>query len=461
MEYRIDENCKKIYLIGIGGVSMSGIALLLKDAGYEVFGTDRELSKPVRNLIENGIKVNIGHNYENITEDIDLIVRTAAIKDDNEEIKSAMDKNIKIIERATMLGYILKKYKNSICISGTHGKTTTTSIVSEILLKANTNPTITVGGNLPSINGNLRIGGNDFIVAEACEYVNSFLQFYPTLGVILNVEHDHLDFFKTFEDVLNSFNLFAKNIDKNGCLVINKNIEGYQKIISDVNCKIITFGKKDADFTYEVTKIDEKGFPTFDVINENKVITTIKLNVPGEYNILNALSAFVIAKQLDINVLEISKSIQEYMGVDRRFQFKGYFENTKIPVVDDYAHHPTEISSLLTAVKKGKYKKIYTIFQSHTYTRTKELLQEFGLSLKESDEIIIVDIYSAREQNVFGITPEHLVEEIRKYNENAVYINDYEKIKDILKEKATEEDIILTVGAGDIFLLGEYLVRGN
>ncbi len=457
MNYNINENCKKIYLIGIGGVSMSGIALLLKEANYEVIGTDRELSTSVQNLLDKGINVNIGHKYENITEDIDLVVRTAAIKDDNEEIISAKDKGIEIIDRATMLGSILKKYKNSICVAGTHGKTTTTSIISEILLKANVSPTITVGGNLSTIGGNLKIGKKDYIIAEACEYVNSFLKFYPTLGAILNVEHDHLDFFKTLDDVLSSFNKFAKNIDTNGYLVINKDIEHFDKIIKEVHCNIVTFGKSDATYTFNVVNVDKYGFSTFEIIKNNEVICTTKINMPGEYNILNALAAFAMADVLKIDMCDIIKGVSEYKGIDRRYQFKGYFN--EIPVYDDYAHHPTEITGLLNAVRNGSYDKIITIFQPHTYTRTKELLKEFGLSLKDSNEIIIVDIYSAREKNIYNIHSKDLVNEIKKHNENVVYLNEYTEIKKLLHKRATKKDIILTVGAGDIYMLGDCLVK--
>ncbi len=458
MSYNIDEKCKKIYLIGIGGVSMSGIALLLKEANYEIWGTDRELSPSVKKLKDNGININIGHKYENITKDIDLVVRTAAIKDDNIEVVSAKEKGIEIIDRATILGYILKKYKNSICIAGTHGKTTTTSIISEILLKANVNPTITVGGNLSTIGGNVKIGSNDYIVAEACEYVNSFLKFYPTVGVILNVEHDHLDFFKTMDDVLNSFNKFSKNINDEGYLIINKDIEGFNKVISDVNCNIITFGKSDATYTYKIQDIDDYGFSNFTISKNGNTLCTVKLNMPGEYNILNALASFVIADVLKFNINDIIDGIGEYSGIDRRYQFKGYFND--IPIYDDYAHHPTEITALLKAVRNGKYDKVYTVFQPHTYTRTKELLKEFGSSLAESDDIIIVDIYSAREKNIYNIDSKDLVNEVKKYNKNVVYLNEYNEIKNFLKGKVTTKDIILTVGAGDIYLLSEYLVNG-
>ncbi len=457
--YSIDKNCKKIYLIGIGGVSMSGIALLLKEANYEVVGTDRELSKTVQHLMENGININIGHKYENITEDIDLVVRTAAIKEDNEEIMSAKQKGIEIIDRATMLGCILKNYKNSICVAGTHGKTTTTSIIAEILLKENVDPTITVGGNLSTIGGNLKIGSKDYIVAEACEYVNSFLKFYPKIGVILNVEHDHIDFFKTLNDVLNSFNKFAKNVLKDGHLIINKDIEGFNDIINNVSCNIITFGKNDATYTYNILEVDKEGFSTFNIIKGDKILCTTKIYKPGEYNVLNAVASFVVAHTLNFNAISISNSIKEYKGIDRRYQFKGYFN--EIPIYDDYAHHPTEIRELIKAVKKGRYNKIFVVFQPHTYTRTKELLSEFAFELKSCDEIIITSIFPAREKNIYNINSKHLVDEVTKYNENVVYLNEYEEIKNILTKKAKIGDIILTVGAGDVYLLGEYLVEKN
>ncbi len=455
----IKKSYKKIHLVGIGGISMSGIALILKNNGFTVLGSDRSVSKITNDLINNGITVFPKHSKENISNDIDLLIINSAIKDDNEEVICAKNKNIPIISRSVALGEIMSTYKCPICIAGTHGKTTTTTILSEILVNGGLDPTISVGGVLPSIGGNILIGGKNYFLAEACEYSNSFLDFFPKIGAILNVEHDHIDFFKTLDDVLLSFNQFAKNIKSDGVLIINKDINGFNKIIENVSCEIITFGKSNADFTYEITNTNSKGYPNFIIMHGSNKICTASIAMPGDYNVLNALASFVIGNYLNLSSDNIVASINNYNGVERRYQFKGYYNG--IPIVDDYAHHPTEIKELLKAVKKGSYNKIYGIFHPHTYTRTKGFLKEFSESFTNCDFIVIKEIYSAREKNIYNISSKDLCDKINLFEnkEKAFFFDTDKEILDFIIKNATDKDIILTIGAGESHLLGEELLH--
>lgn len=457
----INSNFKKIHLIGIGGVSMSGLAQILHADGFTVSGSDRTISKNTNLLIKKGITVFPTHSFENITDDLNLLIINSAIKNDNPEVLSAKEKNIPIISRAEALGEVMDSYDHPICIAGTHGKTTTTSIIAEILIKGGLEPTITLGGDLPSIGGNLLLGGTKFFLAEACEYSNSFLSFKQKTGVILNVEHDHIDFFENLDEVLSSFNNFAKNIPTDGTLLINSSIIGFDKIIAGITCKIITFGSENSDFTYEVLKTNNKGYSTFNIIHKNEILCTTSICMPGDYNILNALASFAIGYSLNIPAKNMEGAINEYKGLRRRYEFKGYYKN--IPIVDDYAHHPTEIKELLKAVRKGSYDKVYGIFHPHTYTRTKGFLKEFSESFNLCDKVIIKEIYSAREKNIYNISSRDLCKEINKFakKEIAIFFKHDEDILNFIKNNATPNDIILTIGAGESHLLGEELLKEN
>ncbi len=446
----------KIHFIGIGGVSMSGIAEILHTNNFLVQGSDRSNSKLTEHLENIGVKIFLGHNGENISDDIDLIVYTVAVKEDNPELVAAREKNIKIVDRAFILGEIMKSYKHPICVSGIHGKTTTTSMISQVLLDGNYDPTISVGGYFKSINGNFRIGSEDFFVVESCEYFDSFLKFYPYIGIILNIEEDHLDYFKDLNQIEDSFNKFAKLVDKDGAIVINNNIENIEKIISGASAKIVTFGNENADYNYENLVYNELGFAEFDVLYKNEIKAHIQLSVPGFHNVLNALAVYAASDFLNISTDVIKGGIKNFTGTDRRFQLKGHFNGMK--VVDDYAHHPTEIATTLNGAKKLDYNKLYLVFQPHTYTRTKLLFNDFVNAFDDADKIIILDIYAAREKDLKEIHSKDLVEALVKKGKDAIYIENFDLCVKYLYNICIPNDLLITMGAGDVYLVGEKLL---
>ena len=443
-----------IYFIGIGGVSMSGLAELLAHRGHQVSGTDIHESPSTRHLSFLGITINYGHKSENITDTVTLVVYTAAIHDDNPELQKARELNIPILDRAQLLGQLMAEYAHSVAIAGTHGKTTTTSMVSEILLAANTDPTITVGGFLQTINSNLRIGNSSFFVAEACEYFDSFLRFNPLVGIILNVESDHLDYFKTLDHIYHSFHAFAERIPKSGLLVINQDIENLETITKGLDCCVETFGfHSGAHWQARDIVHHEDGNSSFDVYYKNEKFMPIQLQVPGEHNIANALGAIAAAHFLKISNGDCTAGLAHFSGTQRRFQKKGI--KSGVTVIDDYAHHPTEIKATLAAVKNIKHNTTWCIFQPHTFSRTKFLFDEFGKSFRDADEIIIADIYAARETDDGSIHAKTLAERISKEGKSARYLGGFSNIVSYLNAHCHAGDLVLTVGAGDVYKIGE------
>ncbi len=447
-----------IYFIGIGGISMSGLAEILVDRGCRVSGTDLKETPVIKHLQSLGIQVNFGHKKENITDDVDLIVYTAAIHPDNPELEAANEKGIPLMDRAHLLGEIMGEYANSIAVAGTHGKTTTTSMASEILLAADTDPTITVGGILPTIGSNLKIGHSPFFVAEACEYFDSFLQFQPMVGVILNVESDHLDYFKDLAHIRRSFHAFAQRVPAEGVVVINQEIDNVGELTAELNCAAETFGLKDGA-TWQAKNIvhENDGTNTFDVYYKDEYFGPIHLNVPGDHNIMNALASIASAHYLGISAENCRKGLLHFGGTDRRFQRKG--EKNGIQVIDDYAHHPTEIKAALAAAKKVKHNKTWCIFQPHTYSRTKFLFDEFGESFADADEVIIADIFAARETDDGSISAAMLAERVAQTGKPARYVGDFEAIRSYLEEHCKAGDLLMTVGAGDVFKIGEAFLK--
>ncbi len=443
-----------IYFIGIGGISMSGLAEILASSGHQVSGTDLRETPVTKHLESIGIQVNYGHQAENITDDITHVVFTAAIHEDNPELTAAKKKKLTIIDRAHLLGQIMEDYSNSVAVSGTHGKTTTTSMVSEILLAGEKDPTITVGGVLPTIGSNLKIGHSPYFVAEACEYFNSFLQLTPLAGIILNIESDHLDFFGSLDNIYRSFHAFAKRVPQNGVLVINKTIPRLEKIIDGLSCTVETFSLTEtANWTAQNILHHEDGRNTFDVYYNNEKKAQIHLNVPGEHNISNALAAIAAASFLGISPAAWAKGLSHFTGTDRRFQKKG--EKNGVLVIDDYAHHPTEIRATLSAAKKVKHNTTWCVFQPHTYSRTKFLFEEFGDAFFDADEIIVADIYAARETDDGTISAAQLAERIAKTGKSARYVGGFGEILAYLQAHSKAGDLLLTVGAGDVFKIGE------
>lgn len=447
-----------IYFIGIGGISMSGLAEILCHRGFVVSGTDVKESAVTKHLQELGIQINFGHRAENITDDITMVVYTAAIHDDNPELQAAKAKNIKIIDRAKLLGQIMADYEKSVAISGTHGKTTTTSMVSEILLAANADPTITVGGILPTIQSNLKIGNSPYFVAEACEYFDSFLQFSPYVGIILNVESDHLDYFKSLEHIRRSFHAFAGRVPKNGMLIIYDAIENKEELIADLDCSVETFGlSEQADWTAKNIVHAPDGKNTFDVYHKGTLFATVSLHIPGEHNITNALASIAASAFLGISAKDCVAGLQHYTGTQRRFQYKG--EKDGIIVIDDYAHHPTEIKAALAAAQNVKHNKTWCVFQPHTYSRTRFLFDEFSQSFADADEVLVADIFAARETDDGTVNSKQLAESIAKHGVVAQYVGNFTSITEYLKQHCHAGDLIMTIGAGDVYQIGENFLK--
>ncbi len=466
--YKIDINSPvHIHFIGIGGISMSGLAALLASKGFTVSGSDRGKSQITEMLTEKGIKVYIGQSASNITDDIDVVVYTAAVHPDNPEFAECVNRGLPIMDRATLLGQICHFFKTSIGVAGTHGKTTTTSMLSMILLKANTDPTISVGGILPAIGGNLRIGEGESFLFEACEYTNSFLKFFPTDEVILNIEEDHLDFFKDINDIRNSFHNYALLLPETGHLVINGEIENYKEITEGVKSKISVYGLlsdeanySDSEFNYTATNIsyDELGRASYDLVENGTIIGSISLGVPGEHNVSNSLAAIALSLNLGIRLEDIAEGLLAFTGTERRFQKKG--EICGVTIIDDYAHHPTEINATLTTAKKYDAKNVWCVFQPHTYTRTKALRKEFVEALKGADKVILAKIYAAREVDTGEISSADLCQDLINEGVEAYYFPTFDEIENFLLKSLTTDDLLITMGAGDIVKVGEHLL-GN
>ena len=447
----------KVHFTGIGGISMSGLAQILMNAGFEVSGSDRSASDLTRKLEEEGARIFYGQRADNITDDIGLLVYTAAVKDDNSEIVRAKELGIPLMSRAELLGQMMKNYDTSIAVSGTHGKTTTTSMLTQILLAADADPTVSVGGMLPSIGGNIRIGKSGCFVTEACEYTNSFLSFFPTVAVILNIEEDHLDFFKDINDIRNSFAKFASLIPESGLLVIDSDIDDIPEITKNVKGEVVTVSKTGpADLTAANITYNETGCASFDVIKDQKSIMRLQLEVPGKHNISNALAAVAVCLHMGISPECIQKGLGDFTGTERRFQFKGKLGGAT--VIDDYAHHPTEIAATLSAAKNYPHNKIRVVFQPHTYTRTKALFDDFVRELSAADEIVLADIYAAREKNDIGISSNDLCEALKNNGKDAHYFGSFDEIENYMLQNISPGDLLITMGAGDIVKVADSLL---
>ena len=441
------------HLIGIGGVSMSSLADVLWGMGIAISGSDMNRNKNVMGLTEKGIPVSIGHKAENITKEIEFVVRTAAVHDDNPEIIRAHALGIPVFERTQAWGAISKDYSNALCISGTHGKTTTTSMCTHIMMAADKDPTVMIGGTLPLLNAGHRVGHGNTIIMEACEYYNSFLSLHPTVAVILNVEADHLDFFKDLQDVQRSFREFALRTPEDGYVVANLDDASTMATIRDIPRKIMTFGlSKEADVYAE--NIEFLGANShFDIMFKGKLFTDVTLHVPGLHNVKNALAATAAAICLGVRPNAVKYGLAGFNGAGRRFEFKGKYNGAD--VYDDYAHHPGELKALLDTVEGLNYKRCILVFQPHTYTRTAALFEDFVTQLKRPDVLLLAEIFAAREKNTIGISSAALAERV----EGAEFYPTFPELEEELKRKAQPGDIILTVGAGDVYKIGENIVE--
>ena len=447
-----------IHFIGIGGISMSGLAEILLGAGFQISGSDSKPSSLTNHLEELGAKVFYGQCAENISDTYHCVVYTAAIHPDNPEYARCVELNLPMLSRAELLGQIMKNYKTAIAVSGTHGKTTTTSMFSSVLLAADTDPTISVGGILEAIGGNIRVGKSQNFITEACEYTNSFLSFYPTLSIILNIEEDHMDFFKDLEDIMNSFRRFAQRLPKDGVLIINKEIKDYEKVTDGLECKVITYGM-DPSCTYHAENItfNAQGYGEFDVMHHHANLGHITLSVPGMHNVSNALAVIAASRKLGISMECIQAGLLGFGGANRRFQYKGSLNG--VTIIDDYAHHPTEIRTTLEAAKNYPHREIWCVFQPHTYTRTKAFFKEFAQSLSLADHVVLADIYAARETDTLGMSSELLQKEIAALGADSYYFPSFAEIEEFLKSHCIHGDLLITMGAGDVVNIGENLLN--
>ena len=437
---------------------MSGLAEILLGKGFRISGSDNNASALTERLEKAGAVIRIGQSADNISPDTDLVVYTAAIHPDNPEFVAAKKQGIPMLSRAQLLGQIMQNYDLPINIAGTHGKTTTTSMCAHVLMRAGLDPTVTLGGILPSIGGNIRVGGTKYFVAEACEYTNSFLSFFPKIGLILNVDADHLDFFKDLDDIASSFHRFAALLPEDGTLIINRDTAKYDVVTDHLACGIITYSLNgDADYMAEDIHFDENGCASFVCLERGKPLGNIRLCIPGMHNVSNSLAVIALSRKLGLSPEIIAQGIADFHGADRRFERKGTAFGATI--IDDYAHHPTEIRAIITAALQTPHKKLWVVFQPHTYTRTKALLPEFADALSLADHIVLSDIYAAREVNTVGISSEDLRAEIEKRGTKADYFSSFEEILEFLKTQLKEGDLLITMGAGNIVDVGEDLLR--
>ncbi len=457
--YQIDfSKPQAIHFIGIGGISMSGLAEILMDEGFRISGSDAHRSELTDHLEAKGALLYYGQTADNIKDGIDAVVYTAAIHEDNPELQEVKRRELPLLTRAELLGQMMKNYKEAIAIAGTHGKTTTTSMVTEIFLKAESDPTISVGGILNSIGGNIRVGGPEFFVTEACEYTNSFLSFYPTMAVVLNIEEDHLDFFKDLEDIRRSFSLFVERVPETGCVVINGDIEAYQEIVAGVKGRVITFGHAMTnDYSAGDITYDEYARPSFDLYIRGELRERLTLGVQGEHNVYNALAAVAAALENGISMEAIRHGLAGFTGTNRRFEKKGEFSG--ITVIDDYAHHPQEIEVTLKTAQNYPHKRVWCAFQPHTYSRTKAFLNEFAEALSLADCVVLTDIYPARETDTLGVSSADIVDILKKKGVQAWYLPTFEEVEKFILENCTQGDLLITMGAGDIVKVGEALLN--
>ena len=457
--YNLDFNTPaNLHFTGIGGISMSALAEIMISRGFTVTGSDSHESKITDHLESLGAKIFYNQVAGNISSDIDVLIYTAAIKQDNPELVKAKELGIPLLTRAEFLGQIMLNYPMAIGVSGTHGKTTTTSMLSQIMLEGNTDPTILVGGIMPAIHGNTRVGHSDKLITEACEYTNSFLSFKPNMAIILNVASDHLDFFKDLDDIRHSFRKFAELVPDDGFLVINSDIDNLEYFTDGLKCKVITVGSDPAKSDYSATNIEFDQFAkgSYDLVVNGEKSFHVALNVTGEHNIYNSLAAIAAAHAMGISDENIKAGLTQYGGTDRRFQYKGKVGD--VTIIDDYAHHPDEITATIKTAKHYPHKKMWVVFQPHTYSRTKSLLPEFGKALKEADAVVLADIYAAREKDTLGVSSLDVKKEIEKYGTEVHYYPSFSEIENFLLESCSPGDLLITMGAGDVVKIGEHLL---
>lgn len=447
-----------VHFIGIGGISMSGLAEILLEEGFTISGSDAKQSALTDSLAKKGATIYIGQKASNLSIRPALVVYTAAIREDNEEFKAAVDAGIPMLSRAELLGQIMDNYEKSIAVAGTHGKTTTTSMISQILLVAKADPTISVGGILEAIGGNIRVGGSEVFITEACEYTNSFLHFHPKYSIITSVEAEHLDFFKDIDDIRRSFHEFAGNTAHDGVLIINGQIAALDQITNNLSCSVTTYGLcENDDFYAKNITYNDHACGTYTLMHKTEDLGTVSLSVPGRHNVSNSLAAITLCLNLGLPLDVIKKGLLQFGGTKRRFEYKG--TKNGITVIDDYAHHPTEVAATLTAARNYPHGRIICVFQPHTYSRTKAFLSDFARVLSMADIVVLADIYAAREKNTIGISSKDLLAELQKNGQESYYFPSFDEIEKFLSEKCINNDLLITMGAGDVYLIGEHLLQ--
>lgn len=452
-------NHKKIHCIGIGGIGLSAIAEILLNKSFQVTGSDMKESEITDRLIRDGACIFLGHRSKNV-EGADLVVYSAAVGLDNPELQRAAQLGIPAITRAEMLGLLMKDHENSIAIAGTHGKTTTTSMVSLILEDAGRQPTILVGGNLEKINGNVQVGEGSYFVTEACEYMDSFLSLHPKIEIILNIDSDHLDYFKDIDHIVSSFQKFASLVPEDGRIIAYDANPFVHSVIREMD-NVVTFGfSEGCDYYVKDIGFDESGLPSFRVFADNRELCAMKLSVPGEHNILNALAAFSCCRELGVETGSIVRTLESFQGTQRRFDYIGITDN-QVRVIDDYAHHPTEIRATLAAAANIPHKDLWCLFQPHTYTRTMALFDDFTEAFDGADKIIMAEIYAAREKNIHKISSKELVNEIKKKypGKEVYYFSRFEDIANFVADNSSSGDLVITMGAGDIYKVAEMILE--
>jgi len=462
--YHIDfKNPTKVHFIGIGGISMSGLACMLHNKGFAVTGSDSKRSKLTEELREAGMDVFYGHRASNVTDGLSCAIYTAAVRPDNPEWQEADRRGIPLVDRAELLGQLMETYRDAICVSGTHGKTTVTSIVSTILLEAGHDISVNLGGILKGIGSNYRVGSSDYFVVEACEYTNSFLKFHPRHGIILNMEEDHLDFFHDIAHIRESFRAFAKLVPEGGTLVVNAEIPRIEEIIDGLPCRVVTYGVDltgacivQPDYLATSISFDGSGFGRFDLYKGCRFVTHIELSIPGRHNVSNAVAAIALADTLMVPIEVIKRALRSFTGTKRRFEKKG--EVHGVVIIDDYAHHPTEIKATLAAARNIPHKRLWCVFQPHTYSRTKALLPDMARALSFADHVILTDIYASREANDFSISSSNILDKLTELGVNAVYFQGFGEVEKFILENCTNGDMLITMGAGDVYMIGDSLL---
>lgn len=445
------DGIKRIHFIGIGGSGMCPLAEILHSEGFELSGSDCAEGDTLQRIKDYGIPIYMGHKAENIN-GAELVVYTAAVKKDNPELVAAKEQGIPCIERSIMLGIVTRRYNKSIAVSGTHGKTTTTAMLSQVLIASGFDPSAIIGGKLPFIGGNGYVGQSDIIVCEACEYVDTFLELTPYISIILNVDADHLDYFGTLDNIKKSFNKFAKQTT--GLLVINGDDENVLDSVKDVELQKISFGfDSKNDYYAENLRVTKGAYEKFDLMHEGEKLCEIELIVPGKHNIYNALACASTAHFLGATPKEISENLHKFLGVHRRFEILGHPQG--ITVADDFAHHPTELTATLTAAKNMGFKKVWAVFQPHTYSRTAMLLDDFAKALSIPDVAIISEILAVRETNTYDIYNTDLGKKV----ENSVCIDTFEDITKYICENAQEGDLVLTMGGGNVYMCANMILK--